>query len=91
VDPEVLTQFNCLQQTGNFCPSASNGPAPMSSSATPSTQMSSSTTSAPVSNSTISRQAAADAFFALAGMQEDNLGSLGALHDHLALTVARHR
>ena len=82
MDPEVVTQFNCLQQTGDFCPSASTGPAAMSSS---------STTSAPVSNSTISRQAAADAFFALAGMQEDDLGSLGALHDHLALTVARHR
>jgi hypothetical protein len=44
VDPEVVTQFNCLQQTGNFCPSASNGPAAMSSNMTSSPTMSTAAT-----------------------------------------------
>jgi len=83
VDPEVLTQFNCLQQTGNFCPSSSNGPAAMSSSTSSSTTM-----STPI----ISGQMAADAFFALAGNQKEDLGSLGTLSpsvlDQLALTLA---
>jgi hypothetical protein len=70
VDPEVVTQFNCLQQTGNFCPSSPNAPSPLNSSMTSSAAMSSGTTS---------RQAAADAFFALPGVQEDNLGSLETL------------
>jgi hypothetical protein len=42
-----------------------------------------------------SRQAAADAFFALAGMQDDDLGSLGTLkpsgRNQRAMTLARHR
>ena len=83
MDPEVVQQFNCLQQTGNFCPSSSNGPTAMSSSTSSSTTMSSSTTS---------RQAATDAFFTLAGGQEHQDGSLGALSpslvDQLALTLA---
>jgi hypothetical protein len=67
VDPQVLTQFNCLQQTGDFCPSASNGPAAMSSSSSP----------ASMSAQTTPNQAAADALFALMGSQGSDLGLLG--------------
>jgi hypothetical protein len=37
VDPEVVTQFNCLQQTGNFCPATSNAASAMTSTTTIST------------------------------------------------------
>jgi hypothetical protein len=75
VDPEVVAQFNCLQQTGNFCPSASNGPTTMSGTANSlSTTGDSSTTtrgnSAPI-------QTAVDAFFALMGTQDSELGLSG--------------
>jgi hypothetical protein len=71
VDPEVVTQFNCLQQTGNFCPSTSNAASPRTS-ATPSPTT--------ISGSTASSQPlAVDAFFALAGEQGDALASLGTL------------
>jgi hypothetical protein len=89
VDPEVVTQFNCLQQTGQFCPSNSNGPMMKSISPAAPTTMGS-----PPS----SRPAAADAFFALVGMHEDDgmpeedLGPLVTLshsrHDPLAVTLA---
>jgi hypothetical protein len=78
VDPEVVAQFNCLQQTGNFCPSMSNGPAAMSGNTTAASTAVSSTAafSALISSTPTSQQAAAlDAFFALVG-QEDDLGLL---------------
>jgi len=96
VDPEVVTQFNCLQRTGNFCPSASNGSTTMSSSTTAAPTVSSSSTSAPpMSAQTTEQREAADAVFALMGMPEDDLGSLGNLspsrRDPLPLTLASHR
>ena len=80
MDPEVVTQFNCLQQTGDFCPSASTGPAAMSSSSTTSpTPMSTSTASSPTMSAlTTPSQAAVDALFALMGTPNEDLGSLGA-------------
>src|SRR6516225_582191 len=47
VDPEVVTQFNCLQQTGAFCPSASNGPTATSNSTSSSPATSPSTMFSP--------------------------------------------
>jgi len=76
VDPEVVQQFNCLQQTGNFCPSASNGPTTMSGTAnslsSPMNLASDSLTSnsAPI-------QTAVDAFFAVMGTQNGQLELLG--------------
>ncbi len=79
VDPEVVTQFNCLQQTGDFCPSSSNGPAAMSSSSSSPTTSSSSTSLTTMSAHTTPSQAAADVLFALMGTQDQDLGSLGTL------------
>ena len=81
MDPEVVTQFNCLQQTGDFCPSASTGPAAMSSSSTTSpTPMSASTAPSPTTSALTAPQlAAADALFALMGTPDDGVGSLGTL------------
>jgi len=74
VDPEVVQQFNCLQQTGNFCPSTSNGPTAMSSTANSlSTTGDSSTTT---SGNSAPIQTAVDAFFAVMGAQEGDLDSL---------------
>jgi hypothetical protein len=75
-----VTQFNCLQQTGNFCPSASNGPTATSSGTGSSPTMSAESAPSPTMSVHISAgQAATDAFFALVGTQEADLGSLGAL------------
>ena len=84
MDPEVVAQFNSLQQTGNYIPSGSTGPTAMSSiNSSPTT--SSSTASAPTMRSssasatTVSThpapdQAALDALFALMGTQDGGLG-----------------
>ena len=85
MDPEVVTQFDCLQQTGNFCPSSSNGPAAMSGGGAASP-----TTTGARANP---RLAATDAFFALMGTPDDGLGSPGIsspspLGDPFALTLA---
>jgi hypothetical protein len=78
VDPEVVTQFNCLQQTGNFCLSSSMGPTGggRRTSSTP-TLKTSSTSSTSMSVLTNSGQAATDAFFARLAVQGDDLVSLG--------------
>jgi hypothetical protein len=95
VDPEVVNNFNCLQQTGNFCSSSSSGDTAMSSNTSSAAPMGSTTLSSSMANSTISRHAAADALFALAGMQKDDLGSMAApspFHPDLrAMMLARHR
>jgi hypothetical protein len=76
-----VTQFNCLQQTGNFCPATSNAASAM----TISTPAMSTT-----AMSTASRQMVADAFFAQLGKQGKEAGSLGTLSasmvDQLAST-----
>ena len=93
MDPEVVAQFNCLQQTGNFCPSTSNGPTPMSSSSTSPAPMSS-TSPAPMSNSTgqVGQQVAHDLVFAVADKQVEQGGSLGtftpSLPEDLVMTLA---
>jgi hypothetical protein len=74
VDPQVVTQFNCLQQTGSFCPSMSNGPS-MSTAGTAMTgSTSTSTMMSPASAQTASGQAALDALFALMAAQDIDLG-----------------
>jgi hypothetical protein len=86
VDPQVVAEFNCLQQTGNFCPSTSTGSAEMSSSTNSSSG--SSSTSSPTMNSAsqspssvsahpASIQTAVDAFFAVMGTPQGELGLLG--------------
>src|SRR5215471_12595009 len=64
VDPEVVTQFNCLQQTGNFCPSKSNASetvVTIQTSIGPLTTLSDPT----VSSLSNAQQKAVDALFAL--------------------------
>jgi hypothetical protein len=83
VDPEVLTQFNCLQQTGNFCPSMSNAASPMSSSSLSPTTTTSNTASPATHSSTSSvlgtgassglTEKGVDAFFAFLAADDGEL------------------
>src|SRR5262249_22922418 len=86
VDPEVVAQFNSLQQTGDYIPSGSRRP-PGTSSSTNSSSGSSSTSS-PTMNSArqspssksahpASSQTAVDAFFAVMSTPDLELGLLG--------------
>ena len=89
MDPEVVAQFNSLQQTGNYIPSGSSGSTgtSSSSSASPATSSfnppsshvkNSSSMSLPMVNApTTSNQAAVDALFAQMGTRDGNLGLLG--------------
>jgi hypothetical protein len=85
VDPEVVAQFNSLQQTGNYIPSGANGSAGTSS--TTNSSSGSSSTSSPMLNTSSGSlttssgnsapiQTAVDAFFALTGTLDANLGLL---------------
>jgi hypothetical protein len=67
VDPEVVTQFNSLQQTGNYVPSGGNPP-PGGGARAPSAPAMSGGTARVLSST--------DAFFALMGTQGDSLGSM---------------
>jgi hypothetical protein len=77
VDPEVVTQFNCLQQTGHFCQAQSNAASPMVVTIPSQTSTGSLTTvsSPALSSLSSSQQAAVDALFALGF----DLASLGLL------------
>ena len=76
MDPEVVTQFDCLQQTGKFCPSAANGPMTTSSSPSPAATPASAPSPATSANPAPS-PAAVDALFALMGTPDGGLGVLG--------------
>ena len=77
MDPEVVAQFNSLQQTGNYIPSGSSGPTAMSSISSSPTTSSSITASMSMSAPATHSHAAADALFALMGTQAGDLGLLG--------------
>jgi hypothetical protein len=80
VDPEVVTQFICLQQTGSFCLSLSNAASPLIIITT--------TDLATVDTSTISPQTLLDTLFAEAATLGVDLGSLAHLSDSSADQLA---
>ena len=84
MDPEVVAQFNSLQQTGNYIPSGATGAAGMSSN-TGSSSTTGSSTASPLMNSPSDSpttangnsapiQTAVDAFFAVVGTPGFELG-----------------
>jgi hypothetical protein len=86
VDPEVVAQFNSLQQTGNYIPSGATGSTTMSNGANSlsttgssgtSTMNSASNSLTTTSGNSAPIQTAVDAFFALTGTLDGDLGLPG--------------